>query len=118
MAGATLDAPPYGTGKLNAADDKLYCTLAHIFSVIIWLWKKDESPAVNVHGKVATNFLVTALIITIPLAVLSGIPVLGCIVAPIALIVGLALFILMVIGALKANDGKLFKYPVNFNLIK
>ena len=50
---------PYHWVQTFVTDDKLYCTLSHLFSLIIWLWKKDESPAVNVHGKEALNFHIT-----------------------------------------------------------
>ena len=118
LTGGTLESPPYGSGRLSAADDKLYCTLAHLFSVIIWLWKKDESPAVNVHGKVALNFHLTIFIAVLVLAVLSRIPILGCILSIVSMLISVGALILSIIGALKANDGKLFKYPFTFNLIK
>ena len=111
-------SPAYGSGKLSAADDKLYCTLAHLLSLIIWLWKKDESPAVDAHGKEAANFLITVLIGVVATSILAMIPLLGCIFMIVSPLIGVAGAVLAVIGALKANDGKLFRYPVNLRLIK
>ncbi|MGI8603105.1 MAG: DUF4870 domain-containing protein [Verrucomicrobiales bacterium] len=113
-----IPCPPYGSGKLSPSDDKLYCTLAHLFSVIIWLWKKDESPAVDAHGKEALNFHLTGVIALLILFVLQQIPGVGCLLGLVSMVVWLAILVLSIIGALKANDGKLFKYPINARLIK
>jgi hypothetical protein len=116
--GGAVECPAYGSGKLSASDDKMMCTLCHIFSLIIWLWKKDESPAVNAHGKEAVNFLITILILFVALSILSLIPVLGCVMIPVTIIVAAGAFVFQIIGALKAQDGKLYRYPVNLRLIK
>jgi hypothetical protein len=111
-------SPVYGAGKLSAADDKLYCTLAHLFSLIIWLWKKDESPAVDQHGKEALNFHLTGVIILIGLYILGKIPFVGCLTALASAATCLGVLVLSIIGALKANDGYLFRYPINFRILK
>ncbi len=112
------DSPAYGSGSVSATDDKLYCTLAHFFSIIIWLWKKDESPAVNVHGRVALNFHLTVFAACLALYVIAHIPLVGCLTVFAYPIVGLGGLIFSIIGALKANDGTLYKYPLSLNLIK
>lgn len=116
------DTLPLGAGKLSAADDKLYCILAQFFSFIIWPWKKDESPAVDKSGKEALNFLITVLIPQIGIMLISSIPalgqILGCLLAPISLLIGLAGLVLAIIGALKTSDGYFYKYPVNLRLLK
>ena len=111
-------APAFGSGKLSASDDKTFCILAQFFSFIIWPWKKDESPAVNAWGKEALNFLLTVLPIQIVLSLLSRVHFVGCIVSLLSTLVGLASLVLAVIAALKASEGKLFRYPVNFRFIK
>lgn len=109
---------PLGAGALSVSDDKLYCILNQFLSLIIWLWKKDESPAVNLSGKEALNFHITSLIVQVVLGILSMIPFLGCLTVPISLIAGLGTLVLCVIGALKTSDGYFYKYPVNLRLIK
>jgi uncharacterized Tic20 family protein len=108
---------PYGAGALSASDDKLFCILNHFLSIIIWLWKKDESPAVNMSGKEALNFHITAAIVLTVLTILSSIPLLGCITFPVLLLAGVATLVLCIIGALKASDGYFYKYPVNLRLV-
>ena len=108
---------PFGAGSVSASDDKLFCILSHFLSVIIWLWKKDESPAVNMAGKEALNFHITALIVQVALWVLAFIPFVGCITAPLSLVAGLATMVLCILGALKTSDGYFYKYPFNLRLI-
>jgi uncharacterized Tic20 family protein len=111
-------ALPFGSGKLSAADDRLFCILAQFFSFIIWPWKKDESPAVDLSGKEALNFFLTAFGVQIVLAILAQIPVVGCLSSILSTAVGIATLVLVVIAALKASDGKFYRYPISLRLIK
>ena len=82
--------------------------------LIIWQIKKDEMPFASEQAKEVLNFqiLMTILsIICIPLVfLLIGIP----------LLLGLIVFDICVtiIGAMKANDGISYRYPINLRLIK
>jgi uncharacterized Tic20 family protein len=118
------DAPPFGGGSMPVEKEKTMVMLAHFFSFIVWLWKRKESPAVDAHGKEATNFFVTIMIFYIPLGIVLGIlarilP--GIVITILGLVLTLAslgLLLLVIIAMLKAKEGKLMRYPVNFNLIK
>ena len=99
--------------------EKTFVLLAHIFSWIIWLWKRNESPAVNAHGKEATNFFLTYVICVIPVQIIAGfVPVIGMIIAILLSLLGLAYLALAIFAGIKAQEGKLLRYPVNFRLIK
>jgi uncharacterized Tic20 family protein len=121
------DGPAFGAGKLSAEDDKLYCGLAHPFSLIIWLWKRKESPAVDVHGKEALNAAITIfLCVTLPLSIIVR-WILGPLFIKIGLwwllslvwsLISLAILALFIYGLIKAREGKLLKYPFNLRLIK
>lgn len=82
--------------------------------LIVWLVKKDEMPIVAEHGKKSLNFQITMLIAYIVCFILMFV-VIGVILLPIVAIFS---FIMVVIGAIKANDGKEFNYPLSLNLIK
>ncbi len=120
------EGPAFGGGKLSADDDKLYCGLAHLFSIIIWPWKRKDSPAVEVHGKEALNMVITVILfVSIPLAIIST--VLGTLLIKIHLwwllllamyIINLGILGMFIYGLLKAREGKLLKYPFNLRLIK
>ncbi|MCQ8879639.1 DUF4870 domain-containing protein [Pseudoalteromonas shioyasakiensis] len=82
--------------------------------LIVWLIKKDEMPIVNEHGKKSLNFQITMLIAYIVCFILMFVAI-GVILLPIVAVFS---FIMVVVGAIKANDGKEFNYPISLNLIK
>ena len=81
-----------------------------ILPIILWQVKKDELPGIDAHGKVVTNWLISALIYGVACGLLSFI-LIGI---PLLMILGLLALIFPIIGALRANDGILWKYPLSF----
>jgi uncharacterized protein len=85
-----------------------------IVPIVIWQLKKEELPGIDVHGKVVVNWIISGIIYMIAsgllIFVLIGIPLL------IALcIVGV---VFPIIGAIKANDGIVWKYPLTITFLK
>jgi uncharacterized Tic20 family protein len=81
--------------------------------LVMWLIKKDESNFVDVEGKESLNFQLTLLIgvlICIPLAFI----IIGVFLAFGLMIIGI---IFPVIGAVKSNEGKNYKYPYSIKFI-
>lgn len=76
--------------------------------------KKDDMPIVDVHGKKALNFQITMMIAYFVCFLLMFV-VIGVILLPIVAIFS---FVMVIIAAVKANDGKEFDYPLSLNLIK
>lgn len=80
-----------------------------ILPIVLWQVKKDELPGIDAHGKVVANWLVSALIYGIVssllLFVLVGFPLLGAL--------GLMTLAFPIIGAIKANEGVLWPYPLS-----
>lgn len=113
-------APAFGGGTMDAKQEMTFVLLAHLFPLIIWPWKRHASPAVNAHGKEALNMGITLMIIMFPLGFIAGL--LGAAVATVVSIattlLSTAMILLVVIGALKAQQGWLLRYPLNFRLIK
>ena len=105
---------------MPADQERTFALLSHLFSLIIWLWKRRESPVVDVHGKEALNFGITLFICVFPVSFIAGfLP------SAITTIIGLALMVLnlgvlglLIYGGIKAQQGKVLRYPVNFRLIK
>ena len=88
---------------------------AHIIApLVVWLIKKDESAFVNEQGKEAINAQISFTIyfaISVALCLLFvGIFML------IALYI--ANFILVIVAAVSANDGKRYRYPLCLRLIR
>lgn len=88
--------------------------------LVIWLMKKDEMPFVADQAKEALNFNITVSAIFVLLLMLSvltlGIGLL--ITAPIMLIVGITALVLVIMAAIKANEGVAYRYPLTIRLIK
>ncbi len=82
--------------------------------LVVWLIKKETMPFVDEQGKEAVNFNITVILISILLIPLVFI-VIGI---PLLILVGLGAVILMIIAALKANDGVSYRYPFTLRLIK
>jgi len=82
--------------------------------LVVWLVKKEEIPLVAEHGLKSINFQITMLIAYIICFILMF-AVIGVILLPVVAIFS---FVMVVVGAIKANDGKPFSYPFSLNLIK
>ncbi|MCH2087626.1 MAG: DUF4870 domain-containing protein [Pseudoalteromonas sp.] len=82
--------------------------------LIVWLVKKEEMPLVAEHGRKSLNFQLTMMIAYIVCFMLMFV-VVGVILLPL---VALFSLIMVVVSAIKANDGKEVKYPMAIEFIK
>ncbi|WP_375435229.1 DUF4870 domain-containing protein [uncultured Hymenobacter sp.] len=80
-----------------------------ILPIVLWQIKKDELPGIDAHGKVVVNWLLSALLY----GVISGMLVFVLIGFPLLGVLGLLSVIFPIIGAVKANDGVLWPYPLS-----
>jgi uncharacterized Tic20 family protein len=94
--------------------------LTFIGPLIVWLVKKDESKFVDYHGKESLNFQLNILIYTLILvAATVGTCGIGLIVtAPLLGALAVYAIVMPIIAGLKANEGKLYEYPLTFRMIK
>ena len=94
----------------------MLCHLLGIFSgfvgsLIIWMLKKEDDPFIEANGREALNFQITVWICAAFLLVTG---ILVVLLLPLFLVS----FIFCLIGAVKASDGKKYRYPISFRLIK
>ena len=82
--------------------------------LIVWLVKKEEMPLVAEHGRKSLNFQLTMMIAYIVCFMLMFV-VVGVILLPL---VALFSLIMVVVSAIKANDGKEVNYPMAIEFIK
>ncbi len=82
--------------------------------LILWLVKKDESPAIDAHGKVILNWILTDVVYGFVVFLLCFV-VVGFFLAPILAILTL---VFPIIGGLKAKDGELWPYPLSIEFLK
>jgi hypothetical protein len=75
--------------------------------LIIWLIKKNEFSFVDEQGKEALNFQITMLIYGVAAAALM-LTCVGFVLLPVVVLVDM---VLVIIAAIKANDGYHYRYP-------
>jgi uncharacterized protein len=81
--------------------------------LIIWQIKKNEMPFVDEQGKEALNFQIT-VILAVLACVLLMVIFIGFLLLPV---VGLGALVLTVVGAIKANSGEHYRYPLTLRLV-
>jgi uncharacterized Tic20 family protein len=84
-----------------------------IAPLVIWALKKDEYPLVADQGKESINFQLSMTIYLVICIILVFVAV-GIILIPLLALVDL---ILVVIAAVKANEGEKYRYPLSFRFI-
>ncbi|MFC1677122.1 DUF4870 domain-containing protein [Planctomycetota bacterium] len=85
-----------------------------ILPLILWQIKKDQYPFVDSQGKEAVNFQISVTIYAIATAPLFLICVGPFLFAAICL----AAMVLLIIAAIKANNGEAYRYPLTIRFIK
>ena len=85
-----------------------------VVPIVIWQTQKDKTPALDAHGKMVANFMISCLIYGIISLVLT-IVVVG-VLGFIALAVMGVVF--PIIGGIKANNGELWEYPLTIKFLK
>ena len=124
-------ARPAGEAKELNKDARMWAMFCHLAGVgglipvvpvigsiivplIIWQVKKDDFKFVDEQGKEAVNFQISILIY----AFVAGLLCFAC--AGFALLPAVYIVdvVLLIIAALKANDGHHYKYPLTIRFIK
>ena len=85
-----------------------------IAPIVIWQVKKDEIPEIDVHGRNAMNWLIT-WVIYMAISVVLAFVIIGI---PLLIIGGIAGVVFPIIAGLKANEGKVWKYPLAIPFLK
>jgi uncharacterized Tic20 family protein len=114
-------APAFGQGDMSIDKERTFVLLAHLIPLIVWPLKRKASPAVDAHGKEALNMGITLLIVLFPIGFISGLlgsMALATLVSIGTSVLSFAMLVLVMIGALKAQQGWLLRYPGNLLLIK
>ncbi len=88
--------------------------------LVIWLMKKDTMPFVADQAKEALNFNITVSAIMLLMLVLTVVTLgIGIILTgPVMVIVGVAALVLIIMAAIKANEGHAYRYPLTIRLVK
>ncbi len=85
-----------------------------IAPIIIWQMNKDKTPALDAHGKMVVNWMLSGLIYSVISFVLAFVL--------IGFLGFIALFVMgivfPIVGAIKANNGEFWEYPLTIKFLK
>jgi hypothetical protein len=84
-----------------------------IVPIVIWQIKKTDLPGLDAHGKMVVNWIISAVIY----AILCGLLVFVVIGIPLLLALFVIGIVFPIIGAIKANDGVLWNYPLTITFL-
>ena len=82
--------------------------------IVIWQLKKDDLPGIDAHGKNVVNWLISKLIYVVVSVVLL-LAVIGFVLLPVVLVLGI---VFPIMGAVKANNGEVWKYPLAIRFLQ
>ena len=88
--------------------------LGIVAPIVIWQLKKDEMPALDAHGKMVTNWIISSLIYWVISVFLLFVFFIGLIPMLGLLIAGIAF---PIIGGIKANNGEFWEYPLTIKFL-
>lgn len=121
--------PAYGGGgystqpALSDSDQRMWATLSHILPIIglsflvplvVWLVFKGRGQYLEEHAKEALNFQITLVIAAIAISIISVIT-LGL--GTILYLAFIPALVFMILAAVAANRGEMYRYPVNIRII-
>ncbi len=122
FADASVSSSIHQLGRIHGLEEKTWCMLMHlsqllIFAggigvaapIIMWAVSKDDSQAANRHGKVILNWYISGFIYGVVVGLLCFI-VIGF---PMVFVLAALTVIFPIIGAMKANEGTLWSYPLS-----
>ena len=115
-------------GASTAGNVRSWCVACHLSALagfvapafghilgplIVWLIKRADSPEIDAHGKEALNFQISMLIYSI----VAGILCLILIGFALLAILHVLNVVFVIIAAVRASDGQMYRYPLTLRLI-
>ena len=107
---------------MKSNDERLLAAAIYVSSffttfigpLVIWLIKKDESSFIDYHGREYFNFLISYSVY----GIISSILMLVLIGFVLIWVVGVLALVFTIIAAIKAYEGKEYRIPLIFRLIR
>ena len=122
--------PDTNMGNVEIAGMKsdTYCMLLHlsqllnfcappcgiIVPIVLWAIEKDKNPLVDQHGKIVLNWIVSCFIYGLVIGALCLL-LIGILFLPVLAVL---MIVFPVVGAVKANEGTVWKYPLSIPFFK
>lgn len=92
----------------------LFPCLGYVMPIVLWVCNKDNNLKIDAHGKIVLNWLISEFIYIVASVILCLI-VIGVLGVIAVLVMG---FVFPIIGAVKASNGILWKYPLSIPFFK
>ena len=127
------DVPP-ALSSVPSSEERMWAMIGHLSALtglisgagfvvgplIVWQVKKDTMPFAAAEAKEALNFNISWLLWNLILWFVTFILLfifIGVLLLPVAAIFSIAWVVLSIIGGLKANEGKPYRYPLTIRFI-
>jgi uncharacterized Tic20 family protein len=85
-----------------------------IVPIVIWQTQKDKMPALDAHGKMVANWMISVTIYGFVSIVLMFV-LIGILTIIAVAIMGI---VFPIIGGIRANNGELWQYPMTIKFLK
>lgn len=119
---------PQGNTSLQTPDEKQMGLFLHlsqlaniilfpigiVLPIVLWQTQKEKMPALDAHGKMVANFMISMTIYGIISFILMFV-LIGFLLLPVVFLIGI---IFPIIGGMKANNGEFWEYPLTIKFIK
>ena len=79
-----------------------------VLPVVLWLTMRDDSPEVDAHGREVVNWMLS-IVIYIAVSVVLCMALIGI---PLLILFSVLAIVFPMVGAVKASNGILWKYPL------
>ncbi len=130
------DPPPPIPPGAPTTHDKSLAMLCHLLAfaggiapiagnllgpLVMWLTQREKSAFADYHGKESLNFQITislALALCFAFTAAFSWLLIGLLGIPLMVAIALYATVMTIFAALKANEGKLYRYPFTLRLIK
>lgn len=99
---------------LSQLANVIFFPLGIIAPIAIWQTQKDKIPGLDAHGKMVTNFMISMTIYLFVTFILLFL-LIGFLLLPVVAIIGI---VFPIIGAIKANNGEFWEYPLTIKFLK
>jgi uncharacterized Tic20 family protein len=85
-----------------------------VVPIVIWQIKKSELPGIDAHGKIVVNWIISEIIYLLVCLLLTFV-LIG---VPLLIAVGALGILFPIIGAIKANNGQVWRYPFSITVLR
>ena len=115
-------------GTTQAGNVRTWCIACHLSALagfvipgfghilgplIVWLIKRGDASEIDVHGKEALNFQISMLIYNL----VAGVLCLVLIGFALLAVLHILNVVFVIIAALKASEGQIYRYPLTIRLL-